>query len=94
MRNKTFFLCDQTKCRNCQYPTCKHTTNPFYAKHFHMKSGAFFEDDNRDAEEAMRKAYYDVIFVIDDIKERYEHDEEKLKVIIELEDRIKGYLHR
>lgn len=94
MKGKTFYLCDRRRCQNCQYPTCKHTESIFNAKNFHAESGNFYEDDDKDI---YLKAYWDVIFLIKDIKDKHK-DDEKINIIDELENEIKKgmkkYLHK
>ena len=91
MKGKTFYLCDRRKCHNCQYPTCKHTDNIFHANNFYVANKSFWERDKDEIKIAKEKAYWDVIFLIKDIKDNYK-DDEKIKVIDELENKIKEYL--
>ncbi len=36
---RVFYLCDRKACETCNYPTCKHTTDPMHAKNFEMGAG-------------------------------------------------------
>ena len=99
--NKVFYLCNRTKCQNCEYPTCKHTASIFYASHFIFKNGQFWEknididfkenDLNSLIRQSKHNAYLDTILLIKKTKSEYLYgmnNKKVIKVLDELENKI------
>lgn len=55
MESRIYYICNRKKCKECHYPTCKHTQDIQYAMNYEYFNGAYFERQSSVALEELEK---------------------------------------
>ena len=46
MESRIYYICNRKKCKECHYPTCKHTEDIQYAMNYEYFNGNYCERQN------------------------------------------------